>query len=351
MKDHPEQDDLLSFVSSLAGDQSMRVEETLGGGYVRLRVSEAERRQAKQDIRCVEDAVIEMLRNARDAGAQHVFVATGREGAIRRITVLDDGTGIPPHLHKAVFEARVTSKLNSMHEDRWGVHGRGMALYSIYQTAVEARVMASDIGRGCALYVAYDTNEVTERADQHTWPDVTNMQAAEPVVKGPRNILRACTEFALESKDACRVYVGSTSEIVATMRVRTPAASVAETPGIVQLASTAPDSRALARIAAGLGLDMSERTAHRIIRSEIQPLRNALSVASKRGTGRATGDWAAVRTRNVQLSSDDRHDLEEAFVRDFARIAAKYYLTPTGDVSMRFSDGKLHVSLGYEDDD
>ena len=52
---------------------------------MRLRVAEAERRQAKHDIRCIEDVVIEMLRNARDAGARHIYVASSREGDTRTI--------------------------------------------------------------------------------------------------------------------------------------------------------------------------------------------------------------------------------------------------------------------------
>jgi hypothetical protein len=44
-------DELLNFVSSVSGDTFLKVEETFGDGYVRLKVSEAERRQAKHDIR------------------------------------------------------------------------------------------------------------------------------------------------------------------------------------------------------------------------------------------------------------------------------------------------------------
>ena len=69
---------LADFVSTMGGDRALRVEESLGEGFVRLRVAEAERRQAKHDVRCVEDALIEMLRNARDAGARHIYVATAR---------------------------------------------------------------------------------------------------------------------------------------------------------------------------------------------------------------------------------------------------------------------------------
>ena len=46
--------DLLTFVSGLKGGDGMRVEERLGDGYVRLRISEAERGQAKDARRGVE---------------------------------------------------------------------------------------------------------------------------------------------------------------------------------------------------------------------------------------------------------------------------------------------------------
>ena len=71
-----EANELISFVASMTGEGNLRVEENLGEGFVRLRVSEAERRQAKHDIQHVEDIVIELLRNARDAGASQIFLAT-----------------------------------------------------------------------------------------------------------------------------------------------------------------------------------------------------------------------------------------------------------------------------------
>ena len=155
--------DLLSFVSAMGGERALRVEENLGEGYFRLRVSEAERRQAKQDVRCVEDAVIELLRNARDAGARHVYVATSREGDLRTTTVLDDGAGIPEDMHERVFESRVTSKLDSVRTDRWGVHGRGMALFSIRENAVSAGVASSVPGGGAAIRVVTDAQRHNPR--------------------------------------------------------------------------------------------------------------------------------------------------------------------------------------------
>ena len=42
---------LARFLDQVSSRSGLRVEHDLGHGFVRLRVSEAERRQAKQDIR------------------------------------------------------------------------------------------------------------------------------------------------------------------------------------------------------------------------------------------------------------------------------------------------------------
>ncbi len=115
--------ELISFIASMSGEGNLRVEENLGEGFVRLRVSEAERRQAKHDIQHVEDIVIEMLRNARDAGATRIYVATFKEEGMRSLLFLDNGCGVPEDMRDRIFDARVTSKLESMKMDRWGVHG------------------------------------------------------------------------------------------------------------------------------------------------------------------------------------------------------------------------------------
>lgn len=156
--------ELISFIASMSGEGNLRVEENLGEGYVRLRVSEAERRQAKHDIQHVEDIVIEMLRNARDAGADKVYLATTKEEGVRTLLFLDNGSGVPQDMQERIFDARVTSKLESMKMDRWGVHGRGMALFSIRQNTDEARVVTSGVDLGSAFKVCVATDRLGERA-------------------------------------------------------------------------------------------------------------------------------------------------------------------------------------------
>ena len=161
---------LEGFIEEVTGESHLRVEEDFGGGFVRLRMSEADRRQAQQDIRGVEDIVLELLRNSRDAGARMICVATNRDGATRNIVVIDDGEGIPPEMQERVFEPRVTSRLDSFHADQWGVHGRGMALFSIACNSTVHKVAKSGIGKGSAIQVVADTTRLSEKADQSTIP-------------------------------------------------------------------------------------------------------------------------------------------------------------------------------------
>jgi len=196
-QDHPAKP-LLDFVSSVSGDTFLKVEEDLGEGFVRLNVSEAERRQAKHDIRSTEDILIELLRNARDAGARRLFVASSLEEDVRHLTIIDDGQGVPAGLQQQIFEPRVTSKLASMVVDGWGVHGRGMALYSIAQNTEVCRLAASGVQQGAALDITADIRKLRERADQSTWPVVKASEEGFIVESGPRNLLRTALEFSCQ---------------------------------------------------------------------------------------------------------------------------------------------------------
>ena len=348
----------------MGGERALRVEESLGEGYVRLRVSEAERRQAKHDIRCVEDAIIEMLRNARDAGARRIYVATSREGAIRTTTMLDDGSGIPQDMQERIFEARVTSKLDSVRMDRWGVHGRGMALFSIRENCVSSEVVSSAPGKGAAIRVVTDSELLPERADQSTWPTIVDDDPDSPgSLRGPHNIIRTCCEFALEERSACEVYVGSPAEVVATARARTNLGLDASdllfmdsleelpVPGRLAAAADASDLREQARL---LGLEMSERTAHRIIVGQIRPLRSVLSHLLRRG-GQTRPEGREVDLlrdrRGLRLSRSDLDEFSRAVERDFGMIADRYYLALSSDPKVRVGKGRITVTLELEEPD
>ncbi|WP_028264232.1 ATP-binding protein [Atopobium fossor] len=353
---------LFDFVETVSGDKTLRVEENLGEGFVRLRVAEAERRQAKHDIRCSEDVIVEMLRNSRDAGAQHIYVATARDRDMRSIVILDDGQGIPEYMQEKVFDARVTSKLESMHMDRWGVHGRGMALYSIKENSDEARVMSSGLGKGTSIRIVTDTTRLSERADQSTWPQIgTDDEGAQSVVRGPHNIVRTCCEFALEERPQVSVYLGSPAEIVATIRSRVRS-EIDETEllfidsleflPVLHRLYAAADAIDLQEVSRSLGLDISERTAHRILAHQIKPQRSVIAQLTH-----STDDLGAHEVdllkdrRGLKLSQDDLDDFSRLLERDFELIAKRYYVSLAGQPKIRVSKNRISVSFEIDKDD
>ncbi|MEY8562259.1 ATP-binding protein [Eggerthellaceae bacterium 3-80] len=365
------------FLEDIGAESHLRVEADLGDGFVRLRSSEAERRQAAQDIRSTEDIIIEMLRNARDASAQNIYVALSREGQTRRITMLDDGDGIPVTMHERVFEPRVTSKLDSFHMDKWGVHGRGMALYSISVNAQKARVVCADPGKGSSIFIETCLTNLPEKVDQSTFPLFIKGENDVVSVRGPRNILRTSCEFALESRKKCSVYVGSPIEIAATLYARGLSQVNAHDrvlcPNEAELAvcdrlalATDPDS--FADLAAGIGLYMSSRSARRIQDGEISPLAPLLE---KIRIVQEAPDKGLKCDCKLSSDSDqqDQYVLEKAFVADrrglkiaqddmdcfkqqieaaFQAIARDYYLEGDVDCKVTIRKDALHISIPLE---
>ncbi len=357
-----ESSELISFIASMTGESNLRVEENLGEGYVRLRVSEAERRQAKHDIQHVEDIVIEALRNARDAGARSIYLAFGKTDSKRSILLLDDGAGIPAYMQDRVFDARVTSKLESMHMDRWGVHGRGMALFSIRQNCVEARVVSSAPGKGSAFFFVADTDELPERADQSTWPTVSKSEdGVLACTRGPHNIIRAASEFALEERQGCDVYIGSYSEIAATMYAHASRSLEAsrllfiddpsDLPVVTRL-GFATDAAEFIDIAATLGIEISERTAHRILSGSIAPVRSVASRLLRLHEPAPKADQVDLTAdrRGLKLSKDDMSAFQRSMERDFSYLAERYYLQLSSEPKIRVHKDRITVTFEIDKD-
>ncbi len=355
--------DLISFIASMSGESNLRVEENLGEGFVRLRVAEAERRQAKHDIQHVEDIVIEMLRNARDAGAANIYLATSKEEGVRTLLFFDDGCGIPSDMHERIFDARVTSKLESMKMDRWGVHGRGMALFSVKQNTREAHVVSSAPGLGSAFRVVVDLDELPERADQSTWPQAAKAEdGTYECVRGPHNIIRCACEFSLEERRVCNVYLGSPTEIAATMymqaRSRLDASRLlfidqAEELPVVDRLGYANDAAEFIEVAHALGIDISERSAHRILSGAIKPQRSATARMLRlreEPAGPKAVDLSRDR-RGLRIAREDLQQFSRALERDFNELAERYFLTLTGDPSIRVAGDKVTVTFHINKDE
>lgn len=350
---------LEAFIENVSGESHLRVEADLGDGFVRLRSAEAERRQAAHDIRSTEDIVIEMLRNARDAHAKSVFVAVSREGACRRIVMVDDGDGVPPAMHERIFEPRVTSKLDSMHLDKWGVHGRGMALYSIAVNAKTAHITASNVGLGSSFVVETDLTHVGEKTDQSSFPVFELTDVGSVSVRGPKNILRTVCEFTLECRHSCTVYLGSITDIVATLYAfglssLTAAArafgKINDLPVCKRLA-LATDSAELADLAGSLGLILSERSARRVLDGEIEPLSPLLNRVQIPGNTPtpvpqpSSNSCASKDARGLKLTREDLDELASKVATAYQDIAERYYLEPNVTPEVRVGKDTIRISI------
>lgn len=351
--------DLTSFIEEAIGDADLRIDHEFGRGFVRLKTSEAEKRQAAQDIRSSEDVVIEMLRNARDAGAKNIFFATQRSANVRSIVVIDDGCGIPEDMHERVFEPRVTSKLDTANMDRWGLHGRGMALYSIQVNARSAEVLDSAPEQGSVLRVIVDMEHLTEKKDQSTFPHFEMAEDATLAMRGPKNILRTAAEFALEHRDAVNVYCGTATEIAAALAAfgaatvspaaRAFASSRTDAKPVQRLAFAA-DPTDFSHLAEGIGLELSPRSARRIMDGQIAPpatLMERIKGAMPHRASSASKHNARQRRAPspCKLARQDITAFTEDVAAAFNEIAQKYFLEADVEVTARVTDGVLRVDI------
>lgn len=356
-------DSLTSFIEEICGDSHLRVETDLGDGFVRLRVAEAERRQAKQDIRGNEDVVIELLRNARDAGARNIFLASSREETCRLLTIIDDGQGVPEGMQSSIFEPRVTSKLDTMHFDSWGVHGRGMALYSIAQNSYEAFIALSEVGKGSAFVVKTDSATLGEKSDQSTLPSFSYDEEGKVVVKGIRNINRMVAEFAYENKEKCNVFYGSPTEIVASIyhygeatlssHVKAFCTNEQDLQLIKRLAFSAdPDDLALR--AESLGLNVSSRSARRILDGDLPALEPmvelieaGLSASTQHiSTSKIPGKACVLKDeRGIKIHEDDMETFRHAVKKAYGELAEAYYLEASVDPEISVSPDEIRLKI------
>lgn len=372
--------ELTDFVAQVAGAHNFRVQESLGEGLVRLNMTEAQQRQAMQDIQSVEDALVELLRNARDAHATTIYVASSKNQETRELVVIDDGDGVPLFAHELIFEPRVTSKLIAVKNDAWGIHGRGMALFSIKTRAQEAYLASSAPGRGTAVVARFDTHQVTERSDQSSWPVLSPQEHEEKIhaLTGPHNLIRSTVELALEQHDyegAYKLYIGSPLEIVATMLHKASKLySMRERMDVSQMIFAplphrmvyAADANELCDISAQLGLHISLRSAQRVLAGEIRPLYDVLTqlsayhrIAHKRKKMQKTSQAAPHHSALLNSCSDAQFkpsqeellQLKSSIQAALERLGEAHYHQLDDDIDVSCRQGELVIRARYYSDE
>lgn len=332
----------LSFITDVAGEDVRRIEESFSDGFVRLAPLEAAKRQAKHDIRYVEDAVIELLRNSRDAGATKIFIATCTNSTQRTITIFDNGSGIPSGMTHIIFEPRVTSKLDSMSFDEWGVHGRGMALFSIASNCEKAQVIRSSVNKGTVMQIIANTDSLPERADQSTWP---KLEKNLTIKKGPHNIVRKVSEFALLHPEI-KLFIGSNAEMVATIfQQKLDKNFACKT---AEISPTRIDD--YLDFSRDNSIEISERTAYRISLNEISPRSDVLSMLrEKEKRSRPDEDtWGLESFQKVKIARNDLDAFGDQVAEAFENLAESYFLQISDEVKVTQSTHKLTISVTFE---
>ncbi|BBL78884.1 hypothetical protein RxyAA322_07380 [Rubrobacter xylanophilus] len=231
----------------------------LGSGFARLSGAEGPRR-APSRISCVEDALLQMLRNARDADASRIFVATTlRSRRYRTLTVLDDGHGVPEPYTELIFEPGVTSRhLSPVADGERNPHGAGLSLYHIRQNAADARLLHPS--SPTAFYAVFDTTHLPERSLQ------------SPSRPSRSNLLATTRSFAARNP-TLSLYYGSPAAILATLLHN----RIIQRAGSAEIHSTARR----------LGLGVSLRTVQRVLRGAVRPAGRISHEGSERGGGEA----------------------------------------------------------------
>jgi Histidine kinase-, DNA gyrase B-, and HSP90-like ATPase len=224
----------------------------LGAGFARLTGVEGARRGPSR-ITHVEDALLELARNARDAGAANIFVAsTLKNRRYRTLTVIDDGHGIPESHRDLILQPGVTSRhLNPVTEPGEPVvHGAGLSLYQIKGHSLETRVISTS--SPTSIQATFDTNILPERTLQSTTrPSKSNLRAT----------LERFSAITNAHSPRLHSYYGPPARILATLIYH-------------RIIPKHRDSSGLLEAAFGLGLSVSVRSVQRILRGEVRPVEN-----------------------------------------------------------------------------
>jgi hypothetical protein len=222
----------------------------LGAGFARLTGVEGARRGPSR-ITHVEDALLELARNARDAGAANIYVAsTLKERRYRTLTVIDDGHGIPESHRDLILQPGVTTRhLNPVTQPGDPVvHGAGLSLYQIQGHSLETRVLSTS--SPTSIQATFDTTILPERTLQSTTrPSKSNLRAT----------LERFTATTNAHSPRLHAYYGPPARILATLLLNR----------IIQRQGGNSDLRERAM---GLGLGVSVRSVQRILRGEVRPV-------------------------------------------------------------------------------
>jgi hypothetical protein len=298
----------------------------LGAGFARLTGVEGARRGPSR-ISYVEDALLELLRNARDAGATGIYVAsTLTKKRYRTLTVIDDGHGIPDSHRDLILEPGVTTRhldpVTHPEDQPDSPHGAGLSLYQIRTRSLDTRVLSAS--NPTSIQATFDTETLPERALQSTTrPSKTNLRAT----------VQNFAESTNRHGKPLDAYYGSPARILATLLLNR----------IIQSREGIEDLR---EVAGGLGLALSARNVRRVLRDEVRPeealTREYGTVGEISSLEQAGGGGGAQRSSQggprLRLGEEER-----AGIADILRRAALAGYLELEDLDIQSRPGEISI--------
>ena len=231
----------------------------LGGGFVRLTGVEGARRSPSR-ISSVEDALYELLRNSIDAGARNIYVATIlRQRRYRTLTVIDDGRGVPESFGALIFEPGVTTR----HLDPSPDHGAGLSLYHLKNASLSAEVLSTSAPT--SIRATFDTQTLPERSLQsRSRPSKTNLLAT---------LQKLLQQHPPENRP--NIYISSPAKILPKLIENHIIPRLQKEHRGHNRRGREGVVRCIREDSGRLGLDISVRTAQRVLAGEISAVERA----------------------------------------------------------------------------
>ena len=184
-------------------------------------------------------------------------------------------------------------------------------------------------------------------------------------MRGPKNILRTTCEFAIESRAAVNVFIGSSTDIAATLYAFGLGKLSAEDRlsgendpclPVCKRLSACSSLPAFHRTADSLGLSMSERSARRILDGQIAPLSPLLAKIKIEGLrttdtlgkeGADTQRKAATprQAKGLKVADEDAARFAHQVSQAYAELADAYYLDAGVEPHIRVSKDAIHITI------